>query len=113
MNKRKQKVRIFFTVCKCNNLIASRQVTMTNCPSCGTLLDANSPACTSCGTPIAASMFATLESSPMAAESKRLKLDRFAPGTIISNRYRVIEYLGRGGMGEVIRAHDQELDLDV
>jgi hypothetical protein len=86
---------------------------MTNCPSCGTLLDSNLSVCSSCGTPLATSLVATFESPSIEDANKRSKSDRFAPGTIISNRYRLIEFIGRGGMGEVIRAQDQELDLVV
>ncbi len=88
---------------------------MMNCPSCGTLLKSYSASCSSCGTSLEASLFATHEVRPtgVEAESERLKSNFFAPGTIISNRYRVIEFVARGGMGEVIRAQDQELDLVV
>jgi serine/threonine-protein kinase len=40
-------------------------------------------------------------------------LHRFAPGSIIAGRYRVIALLGRGGMGEVYRADDLTLDQPV
>jgi tRNA A-37 threonylcarbamoyl transferase component Bud32 len=38
---------------------------------------------------------------------------RFAPGTVLGNRYRIVGRLGRGGMGEVFRADDLKLGQQV
>lgn len=41
------------------------------------------------------------------------KTTRFSVGELVAGRYRIIAPLGRGGMGDVYRAHDTRLDHEV
>jgi predicted Ser/Thr protein kinase len=52
-------------------------------------------------------------SSHLSSSSGSLAEGRFLPGALLANRYRIVALLGRGGMGEVYRAHDLTLAQEV
>ena len=87
------------------------------CPDCGAPLSTDEglvglcPECLLGLALDAPSLLLELEDSE--APTVGLSDDGFGPGQVLGNRYRLRSLLGRGGMGEVWRAFDLKLRLDV
>jgi len=103
---------------------------MSSCRSCSAEVPKDSAFCPSCGvklelsaTPVSGSAEPSLgeSSAPLAptfvsAESATVSagaIERFLPGAMLADRFRIVGMLGVGGMGEVYRAQDTRLGQTV
>ena len=71
------------------------------------------PRCPECGAVVSDSAAAGLCPACLLQMAVETEGERFLPGMVIADRYRVVARLGAGGMGEVYRADDMKLGQPV
>ena len=98
---------------------------MIQCPSCSRQILDDSRVCSYCGGVVQAPpaeqtvtappkpVHQPAHPTPSGSSSDSIDHARFTPGTMLTDRYRVVGLLGKGGMGEVYRADDLKLRQSV
>ncbi len=81
----------------------------TKCPTCHAENPEDKQFCGDRGTQLDLSS----EAAPSVTKTLDLPTQGFEKGSVFADRYEIIEQLGEGGMGQIYRAHDTQIDEDI
>jgi len=81
----------------------------THCPKCNSENTDIARFCSNCATPLPS--FEDLQ--PAFTKTLETAVDKIKRGTLLADRYEVIEELGKGGMGKVYRVMDVEVKEEI
>jgi tRNA A-37 threonylcarbamoyl transferase component Bud32 len=73
-------------------------------------LDAHVDQCDQCRVVLAEATRAFRERTTTATNPPRVPFTRYSPGDVLAERYRILRFIARGGMGEVYEAEDSILN---
>jgi serine/threonine-protein kinase len=113
----------------CHGICDNETIVMLKCPECSASLDESDHTCSACGTPLEGTAaptvvegFKAVPGNSEATVEIRLRdrsrsrdggVQRLLPGDVLAGRYRLVSFLGRGGMGEIYQVEDLKLGQTV